>query len=83
MGMLKCPSTSNSAKRAVKFVCNKSGGTLTGLCCYGTDREAARVNSFTAVFIHLRCFCENIEHKLQQLNIFTSTIKEYIFGIPS
>ena len=65
---------------------------LTGLRCYGTDGEAALVNAFTAVFpqaIHLRCFLhfrENIERKLQQLNISISTIKEYrrdIFGNPS
>ena len=65
---------------------------FTDLRCYGTDGEAALVNAFAAVFpraTHLRCFLhfrENIERKLQQLNISTSTIKEYrrdIFGNPS
>ena len=65
---------------------------FTDLRCYGTDGEAALVNAFAAVFpraTNLRGFLhfrENIERKLQQLNISTSTIKEYrkdIFGNPS
>ena len=64
---------------------------LAELQCFGTDGESALVKAFSAVFtkaMHLRCFLhfhQNIEHKLQELGVSSSVIKEYrkdIFGDP-
>ena len=65
---------------------------LKHLQVFGSDGESALVNAFSTVYseaIHLRCFLHfrgNIEHKLRQLNVPSTTIKEFtrdIFGCPT
>ena len=60
---------------------------LANLRCFGTDGEAALVNTLSTVFphaIHLRCFLHfrgNIEEKLRQLNLPQLVLKEIVYDV--